>query len=99
VVSNCFLLPIYGGNNFYLLAQTMSNSTKDTTNRYYNEISAMCDPWMRLWAAFLLRAIYDRRNKKTSKLDRSEAEELLKSSWVQQMALDINGINLQELVK
>jgi hypothetical protein len=66
----------------------------------YNQISPIGDPWLRLWAAILLRAIYDLRNKSTRPYpDRYEAEKLLQSSWVQQMALDINGINLQEMVK
>lgn len=67
--------------------------------RLYNQ-PPTGDPWLRLWTAILLRAIYDLQNKSTRPYpDRYEAQELLKSNWVQQMALDINGINLQEMVK
>lgn len=70
---------------------------KNGTIKYHNDLPAVCDPWMRLWTKILLLAVFDLRGKRTNFIDRQEAEEFLKSPWVQHMAMDINKINLQEI--
>jgi hypothetical protein len=58
------------------------------------------EPWLDLWAAFLNRCINDIKSKSIRQYpERYEADITLRSRWVQEMALDINGINLQEMVK